>query len=199
MADLVASEMNANDIQNVYVKSGVTRGNCTAVQVYFSGNCIEWLVQICTYELMLSFFPCKPICMFHNRVYVHLRLKKVAKAGWALFYKMFQQLKIYHTLLSCFDAMQMKTSFDPTTITGYESVDLVNCGAGKQKLIKCLVRISTQEARLRFGFNSCNVNCFSVDFDIIQKERQVNGWKKIERVNFRSSYLLLKCIEIENL
>ena len=73
--------------------------------------------------------------------------------------KMWQKLNILHTLLLGIDAMQMKTSFDPTTITGYESVDLVNCGAGKQKLIKCLVRISIQEARLRFSLNSCNVNC----------------------------------------
>ena len=85
--------------------------------------------------------------------------------------KIGQKPKILHTLLLGIDAMQMKTSFDPTKITGYESVDLVNCGAGKQELIKCLVKISIQEARLRLGFNSCNVNCFSVDFDIIWKER----------------------------
>ena len=66
MADLVASEMNANDIQNVYVKSGVTRGNCTAVQVYFSGNRIDWLVAS-AYLHTAYRFPCKSNnCTFYS-------------------------------------------------------------------------------------------------------------------------------------
>lgn len=38
MADLIATEVNADGLQSVYVKSGITRGNCTSVQVFFSGK-----------------------------------------------------------------------------------------------------------------------------------------------------------------
>ena len=81
MADLVASEMNANDIQNVYVKSGVTRGNCTAVQVYFSGNCIDWLVAS-AYLHTAYCFPCKSNnCTFHSCVYSIAERKLQTRAG----------------------------------------------------------------------------------------------------------------------
>lgn len=37
MATTISDSLNMNSLQNVYVKAGINRGNCTAIQVYFSG------------------------------------------------------------------------------------------------------------------------------------------------------------------